>query len=95
MSVGPPCCAGDQAASRRSCRVLRSPASIARGGDDASAADIGPRRRGDDRALACLDRYERRFARARSVSDQRRRSGRDRARRISNITRLYDRVPKL
>jgi predicted NBD/HSP70 family sugar kinase len=63
---GPPCYCG-----RSGCieTFLSGPAVardyIALGGDDMSAADIAARAdRGDARARACLDRYERRFARA-------------------------------
>jgi fructokinase len=95
---GPPCYCG-----RSGCieTFLSGPALardyIALGGDDMSAADIAERAdRGDDRARACLDRYERRFARAIAsiinVVDPHvivLGGG------LSNITGLYDRVPAL
>jgi len=95
---GPPCYCG-----RSGCieTFLSGPALardyIALGGDDTSAADIARRAdRGDDRARACLDRYERRFARAIAsiinVVDPHvivLGGG------LSNITGLYDRVPAL
>jgi fructokinase len=95
---GPPCYCG-----RLGCveTFLSGPALardyIARGGDDMSAADIAQRAdRGDDRALACLDRYEHRFARAIATiinvvdPDVIVLGG-----GLSNIARLYDRVPAL
>jgi fructokinase len=70
---------------------------IARGGDDTSAADIAARAAaGEARAAACIDRYERRFARAIATivnvvdPDVIVLGG-----GLSNITRLYDRVPAL
>ena len=95
---GPPCYCG-----RSGCieTFLSGPALardyIALGGDDMSAADIAGRAdRGDDRARACLDRYERRFARAIAsiinVVDPHvivLGGG------LSNLTGLYDRVPAL
>jgi fructokinase len=95
---GPPCYCG-----RSGCieTFLSGPALardyIARGGDDTSAADIVTRaERGDDRALACLDRYERRFARAiASVINVVDPDVIVLGGGLSNITRLYDRVPKL
>ena len=69
---------------------------IARGGDDMSAAEIVSRVDRDDRAAAALDRYERRFARAIASlinvldPDVIVLGG-----GLSNITTLYDRVPKL
>jgi fructokinase len=95
---GPPCYCG-----RSGCieTFLSGPALardyIALGGDDMSAADIAGRaERGDDRARACLDRYEGRFARAIAsiinVVDPHvivLGGG------LSNITGLYDRVPAL
>ena len=95
---GPPCYCG-----RSGCieTFLSGPALardyIALGGDDMSAADIAGRAdRGDDRARACLDRYERRFARAIAtiinvVDPQVIVLGGG----LSNITGLYDRVPAL
>jgi fructokinase len=95
---GPPCYCG-----RAGCieTFLSGPALardyIARGGDDMSAADIAQRAaRGDPRALACLDRYEHRFARAIATiinvvdPDVIVLGG-----GLSNIARLYDRVPAL
>jgi fructokinase len=95
---GPPCYCG-----RSGCieTFLSGPALardyIALGGDDTSAAEIAGRAdRGDRRARACLDRYERRFARAIAsiinVVDPHvivLGGG------LSNITGLYDRVPAL
>ena len=95
---GPPCYCG-----RSGCieTFLSGPALardyIALGGDDMSAADIARRAdHGDNRARACLDRYERRFARAIAsiinVVDPHvivLGGG------LSNITGLYDRVPAL
>src|SRR6185436_9990336 len=97
-SPGPPCYCG-----RWGCieTLLSGPALardyIARGGNDMSAADIVARAdRGDDRALACLDRYERRFARAiASVINVVDPDVIVLGGGLSNITRLYDRVPKL
>ena len=95
---GPPCYCG-----RSGCieTFLSGPALareyIARGGNDMSAADIAARaERGDDRALACLDRYERRFARAiASVINVVDPDAIVLGGGLSNITRLYDRVPQL
>jgi fructokinase len=95
---GPPCYCG-----RSGCieTFLSGPALardyIARGGDDMSAADIVARaERGDERAVACLDRYERRFARAiASVINVVDPDVIVLGGGLSNITRLYDRVPKL
>ena len=99
---GPPCYCG-----RSGCieTFLSGPALardyIALGGDDMSAAEIARRGaagfgRGDDRARACLDRYERRSARAIAsiinVVDPHvivLGGG------LSNIAGLYDRVPAL
>jgi fructokinase len=95
---GPPCYCG-----RSGCieTFLSGPALardyIALGGDDMSAAEIAGRAdRGDDRARACLDRYERRFARAIAsiinVVDPHvivLGGG------LSNLTGLYHRVPAL
>ncbi len=70
---------------------------ILRGGDDMSAADIAARaEKGDERARECLDRYEHRFARAIATiinvvdPDVIVLGG-----GLSNIARLYDRVPAL
>lgn len=70
---------------------------IARGGDDMPAVDIVSRaERGDERAAASLDRYERRFARAIATiinvidPDVVVLGG-----GLSNIARLYDNVPAL
>ncbi len=70
---------------------------IALGGDDTSAADIAQLAdRGDDRARACLDRYERRFARAiASIINVVDPDVIVLGGGLSNITRLYDRVPAL
>ena len=95
---GPPCYCG-----RSGCieTFLSGPALardyIALGGDDTSAADIAARAgRGDDRALACLDRYERRFARAiASIINVVDPDVIVLGGGLSNITQLYDRVPKL
>jgi fructokinase len=70
---------------------------IALGGDDMPAAEIVSRaERGDDRAIACLDRYERRFARAIAtiinVVDP---GVIVLGGGLSNIARLYDNVPRL
>jgi fructokinase len=95
---GPPCYCG-----RSGCieTFLSGPALardyIALGGDDTSAADIAARAgAGEPRAVACIDRYERRFARAIATiinvvdPDVIVLGG-----GLSNITRLYDRVPAL
>jgi fructokinase len=95
---GPPCYCG-----RSGCieTFLSGPALardyIALGGDDMSAADIAARAgAGEPRAAACIDRYERRFARAIATiinvvdPDVIVLGG-----GLSNITRLYDRVPVL
>ena len=95
---GPPCYCG-----RSGCieTFLSGPALardyIARGGNDMSAADIAARaERGDDRALASLDRYERRFARAiASVINVVDPDVIVLGGGLSNITRLYGRVPQL
>jgi fructokinase len=94
---GPPCYCG-----RFGCveTFLSGPALardyIAHGGDDIAASEIAARADRDGRAAAALDRYERRFARAIAsiinvidpdiivVGGG-----------LSNITRLYDRVPQL
>jgi len=95
---GPPCYCG-----RSGCieTFLSGPALardyIALGGDDLSAADVASRaERGDPRAVACLERYERRFARAIASiinvvdPDMIVLGG-----GLSNIERLYERVPEL
>ena len=95
---GPPCYCG-----RSGCieTFLSGPALardyLALGGEDLSAADVAARaERGDARAIACLDRYERRFARAIATiinvvdPDVIVLGG-----GLSNITRLYDNVPRL
>ena len=94
---GPPCYCG-----RFGCieTFLSGPALardyIAHGGDDIAASEIAARADRDARAAAALDRYERRFARAIAsiinvidpdiivVGGG-----------LSNITRLYERVPQL
>ena len=95
---GPPCYCG-----RSGCieTFLSGPALardyIALGGEDLAAADVAARAEGGDpRALACLDRYERRFARAIAsiinVADPEvivLGGG------LSNMPRLYERVPAL
>ena len=70
---------------------------IAHGGDDVTAIDIAERAgRGDARASGCLDRYERRLARALASvinivdPDVVVLGG-----GLSNISRLYDRVPAM
>ncbi len=70
---------------------------IALGGDDLAAMDVADRAgRGEPRAIACLDRYERRFARAIAAvinvvdPDVIVVGG-----GLSNIARLYDNVPRL
>jgi fructokinase len=70
---------------------------IALGGDDMQAVEIVSRaERGDDRAIACLDRYERRFARAIAtiinVVDP---GVIVLGGGLSNLARLYDNVPTL
>ena len=95
---GPPCYCG-----RSGCieTFLSGPALardyIALGGDDMSAAEIATRAdRGDDRAIACLDRYERRFARAiASIINVVDPDVIVLGGGLSNISRLYDRVPAL
>jgi fructokinase len=70
---------------------------LARGGEDVPAADVSARaERGDPLAIACLERYERRFARAIAsivnVIDPHvivLGGG------LSNIARLYENVPRL
>jgi fructokinase len=74
---------------------------IARGGDDVSAADIVQRGAagfggGDDLAAACLDRYERRFARAiASIINVVDPDVIVLGGGLSNFTRLYEGVPAL
>jgi fructokinase len=95
---GPPCYCG-----RAGCieTFLSGPALardyIALGGEDLSAAEVAARaERGDARAMACLDRYERRFARAiASVINVVDPDVIVLGGGLSNITRLYDRVPTL
>ena len=94
---GPPCYCG-----RSGCieTFLSGPALardyIALGGDDLSAAEVAARAdRGDPRAIACLERYERRFARAIATiinvvdPDVIVLGG-----GLSNIARLYEHVPR-
>jgi len=95
---GPPCYCG-----RSGCiETFLSGPGLARdysalGGDVLSAADVAARAgRGDPRAIACLERYERRFARALAavinVVDPHvivLGGG------LSNIARLYENVPRL
>ena len=69
---------------------------IARGGDDMPAVEIVSRVDRDDRAAAALDRYEQRFARAiASVINIVDPDVIVLGGGLSNITRLYDRVPAL
>ncbi|HEX8028976.1 MAG TPA: ROK family protein [Vicinamibacterales bacterium] len=70
---------------------------IALGGDDLAAHDVVARaERGDARALASLERYERRFARAvASIINVVDPDVIVLGGGLSNITRLYDRVPAL
>ena len=95
---GPPCYCG-----RSGCieTFLSGPALardyIARGGDDLSAADVANlAERGDPRAIACIERYEQRFARAIATitnvvdPDVIVLGG-----GVSNIARLYENVPRL
>jgi fructokinase len=95
---GPPCYCG-----RSGCieTYLSGPALardyIARGGDDLSAADVASRaEQGDARAVACIGRYEQRFARAIATiinvvdPDVIVLGG-----GVSNIARLYENVPRL
>lgn len=95
---GPPCYCG-----RSGCieTFLSGPA-LARdyimlGGDDLSAAEVTARAgRGEPRALACLDRYERRFARAiASIINVIDPDVIVVGGGLSNMTRLYNRVPEL
>ena len=94
---GPPCYCG-----RSGCieTFLSGPALardyIARGGDDMSASEIVARVDHDDRAAASLDRYERRFARAiASIINVVDPDVIVLGGGLSNITRLYERVPAL
>ena len=70
---------------------------IAHGGDDVAAVEIAARAgRGEARALGCLDRYERRFARAiASVLNVVDPDVVVVGGGLSNIDRFYDRVPAL
>jgi fructokinase len=70
---------------------------LAHGGDDLTAIDIAARaERGEARASGCLDRYERRFARAiASVINVVDPDVVVLGGGLSNISRLYDRVPDL
>ena len=70
---------------------------IAHGGEDLTAIDIAARaERGEARASGCLDRYERRFARAlASVINVVDPDVVVLGGGLSNISRLYDRVPDL
>jgi fructokinase len=67
------------------------------GGDDVPATEVAARAdRGEPRALSCLDRYERRFARAiGSIINVVDPDVIVLGGGLSNITRLYDRVPAL
>jgi fructokinase len=95
---GPPCYCG-----RSGCieTFLSGPAlardHLALGGDDVSAVEIASRaEQGDARASACLDRYERRFASAiASIINVIDPDAIVLGGGLSNMTRLYDRVPKL
>lgn len=95
---GPPCYCG-----RSGCieTFLSGPALarnyIALGGDEVSAADVAARAdRGEARAIACLERYERRFARAiASIINVVDPDVIVLGGGLSNITRLYERVPQL
>jgi len=95
---GPPCYCG-----RSGCieTFLSGPALardyIARGGEDLSAVDVAAlAARGDPRALACLDRYEHRFARAiASIINVADPDVIVLGGGLSNMMRLYDRVPAL
>jgi fructokinase len=70
---------------------------LAHGGEDLTAIDIAARaERGEARASGCLDRYERRFARAiASVINVVDPDVVVLGGGLSNISRLYDRVPDL
>jgi fructokinase len=95
---GPPCYCG-----RSGCiETFLSGPGLARdhlvlGGDDVSAAEIALRaEHGDARASTCLDRYERRFARAiASIINVVDPDVIVLGGGLSNMTRLYDRVPRL
>jgi fructokinase len=95
---GPPCYCG-----RSGCieTFLSGPALardyLALGGEEVSAADVASRaEHGDPRAAACLDRYERRFARAiASIINVADPDVIVLGGGLSNMTRLYDRVPAL
>ena len=94
---GPPCYCG-----RFGCieTFLSGPALardyIAHGGDDIPAIEIASRSERDERAAAALDRYERRFARAiASIINVIDPDIIVLGGGLSNMTRLYDRVPKL
>ena len=95
---GPPCYCG-----RSGCieTFLSGPALardyIALGGEDLSAAEVAARaERGDPGAMACLDRYERRFARAiASIINVADPDVIVLGGGLSNMARLYDRVPAL
>ena len=94
---GPPCYCG-----RSGCieTFLSGPALardyIAHGGGDLAAIEIASRADRDERAAAALDRYERRFARAiASVINIIDPDVIVLGGGLSNITRLYDRVPGL
>ena len=95
---GPPCYCG-----RSGCieTFLSGPAlardHVAHGGDDLTAAGIAASaERGDARATATLDRYERRFARAiASIINVVDPDVIVLGGGLSNITRLYDRIPRL
>jgi fructokinase len=95
---GPPCYCG-----RAGCieTFLSGPALardyIVLGGDDLSAAEVAERaERGDARAVACLDRYARRFARAiASVINVVDPDVVVLGGGLSNMTDLYNRVPQL
>jgi fructokinase len=67
------------------------------GGDDVPATEVAARAdRGEPRAVACLERYERRFARAiGSIINVVDPDAIVLGGGLSNITRLYDRVPAL
>jgi fructokinase len=95
---GPPCYCG-----RSGCieTFLSGPALardyIALGGDDLSAKDVAGRAaRGDPRAISCIERYERRFARAiASIINVIDPDVIVLGGGVSNIARLYENVPRL
>lgn len=95
---GPPCYCG-----RFGCiETFLSGPGVARdyirlGGDDMPAGEVAARAdRGEARAMACLERYERRFARAiASIINVVDPDVIVLGGGLSNITRLYDRVPAL